>query len=280
MSRDVGLMKISSATSFAQFRPKSCLGFAQGLRWLGLWVAMLGSSSAGAVESLIYGIGWGRIPVARAVLELDDGVMRLNIQTSGVANWLYPVNHDLSSRFDPETGRPLKFTQRSTEGRGGKHSRDIRTEYLWEEGQTRGFQHGDEPMEPIGLEPDMFDPLTMLLSFRERSLVPGEVIGLKVSDGRHVRNYSVMVGEVEQVSTPAGDILAHRLTPATEELGGVYRESSNPTLIIWVTEEAPHIPVRFESQVRVGSFVAGLEEPTSMHSWLPRESTPTRRRGR
>ena len=68
------------------------------------------------------------------------------------------------------------------------------------------------------------------------------------------------------------DYNAFLIEPDLKDVGGVFEKSKDAKIKIWVTADHRRIPVRFESKVVVGSFVAelvaaeGLREVTKITS--------------
>lgn len=235
-----------------------------------------GLVASAQVQTLEYAIGWGVIPVARTSISINGGETAMSIRTVGVARWLYPVDNRIQARYDSEMRRSIHYRQVSTEGRGGRHKRDITTRFLWDNGVLECVTQ-DGPRKPIALKPHTVDPLSALLYFRDYPLEANTVVMLPISDGRELNQYAIQIGEVEEVSTPAGTFPAYKLTPSTEHIGGAFKESANPTLHIWMTEEKPHTVIKIESEVRVGSFSAVLTSDIP-HESVGRQSSPSRRR--
>ncbi len=235
-----------------------------------------GLVASAQVQTLEYAIGWGVIPVARASISVNGGDSAMSIRTVGVARWLYPVDNQIKAQYDAEMRRSLRYRQVSTEGRGGRHKRDITTRFLWDDGTIECVTQ-DGPQKPIALKAHTVDPLSTLLYFRDYPLEANTVVLLPISDGRELNEYAIKIGEVEEVSTPAGTFPAYRLTPSTEHIGGAFKESANPTLHIWMTEEKPHTVIKIESEVRVGSFSAVLTSDIP-HESVARQASASRRR--
>lgn len=241
-----------------------------------LFLLPLASLASAEVQTLEYAVGWGVIPVARATVTFEEGKSSLNIKTVGVARWLYPVDNRINAEYDPAMRRSLSYRQVSTEGRGGKHKRDITTRFRWDEGIIECVTQ-DGPQKPIPLEEETVDPLSSLLYFRDYPIEAGSTVLLPISDGRELHQYAIKIGDVEEVSTPSGIYRAYKLTPSTEHIGGAFKDSANPTLHIWITEEAPHTVIKIESEVRVGSFSAELTSQIP-HQSISKENSGTRRR--
>ncbi len=233
-----------------------------------------------AMEKLDFHIGWGVIPVAKAELSTDSRNTELKIRSVGIANWLYPIDTRMTSLLDEDGQRALHFTRKQREGRGGRHHRDIEVRFDWEEGFVHYTNYGvAEP--PLELTGPTLDPLSTITFLRNADIVANTEHTYVVSDGRETITHKVRIGDLEEVRTHAGNFIAYRVIPSTEQFGGAFKESSDSNMILWVTRDKPHLPVKIESDVRVGSFSAILESeldhPSRIVPAAESVSPPTRR---
>lgn len=234
------------------------------------------------MDKLDFHIGWGVIPVAKAELSTDSRNTELQIRSVGVANWLYPVDTRMTSQLDENGDRALHFTRKQREGRGGRHHRDIEVRFDWDEGFVHYTNYGvAEP--PLELTGPTLDPLSTITYLCNADIVPNSEHTYVVSDGRETHTHTVRIGDLEEVRTHAGTFIAYRVVPSTERFGGAFKESTDSQLTLWVTRDKPHLPVKIESQVRVGSFSATLESELDHPSKIVETQTaptPPTRRGR
>lgn len=210
---------------------------------------------------LEYRVNWQFVPVATAVLETDGRSTGLQVRSTGVANWLYPVDSHMTGLLDDTGERSLHYTRRANEGRGGRYKRDIEVVFDWREGHAVYSNFG-EAEQPLQLDREVLDPLSMLVWFKDRELEPDSVIELHWSDGREVKTQHIAVSGPEWIEVPAGRYPAYRLVPQGKDLGGAFKDSEDPTLTIWISQERPRIPLQAESRLRVGRFNVQLLTPT------------------
>ena len=62
----------------------------------------------------------------------------------------------------------------------------------------------------------------------------------------------------ETIVVESGTYDTYLVEPDLKHIGGVFKKSKNAKLRIWVTADARKIPIKVESEVIVGSFVAEL----------------------
>ncbi len=101
------------------------------------------------------------------------------------------------------------------------------------------------------------DVLSAFYYVRNQNLTPGKHLSVNITiDGRSVAT-SVLVHRREKVKTIFGTINCLVIEPKLKK-EGVFRQSGKIT--IWVSDDAYKIPVKLESAVSFGSFVAVLKE--------------------
>ena len=115
-----------------------------------------------------------------------------------------------------------------------------------------------EARDPLPLPTGFQDPLSCIYAYRVRAAGAGSEVGLEVSDGKRVVAGAFREVGRERVRTPAGEFDAVIVEPTIEGLGGVFRRSKKAKLRIWFTDDVWRRPVRFYSEVAVGSFTMEL----------------------
>ena len=83
-------------------------------------------------------------------------------------------------------------------------------------------------------------------------------MAFEVTDGKRVIAGAFREVGRERLRTPAGEFATVVVEPTIEGLGGVFRKSKKAKLRIWFTDDAWRRPVRFYSEVAVGSFTMEL----------------------
>jgi hypothetical protein len=115
-----------------------------------------------------------------------------------------------------------------------------------------------EPREPLPLPDEFQDPLSCLYAYRVLAGGADAVSSFTVTNGKRLVPGGFREVGRERVRTPAGEFDAVVVEPTVEGLGGVFRKSKKAVLRIWFTDDARRRPVRFYSEVAVGSFTMEL----------------------
>lgn len=219
-----------------------------------------GEPSAGlaalAGERLVYRVRWGVLSVATAALEVEPGeggtvVLRATARTLGWIDPVYPVRDLVESTVDIVTLLPLGFHKSTKEGHGKPQLVDVRFDPA---ARTATRVTAGVAGEPLALPASYQDPLSCIYAYR--ALAPGadgEVI-FQVTDGKRLIAGAFREVGRERLRTRAGAFDAVIVEPAVEGLGGVFRQSRKAKLRIWFTDDARRRPLRFYTEVAVGSF--------------------------
>lgn len=216
--------------------------------------------AAMAGERLEYRVRWGALAVARAALEVEAGgegavVLRATARTRGWIDPIYPVRDLVESTVAAAELRPLRFHKRTKEGHGAAEVVDV--EFDRAAGEAR-YSRGGEALPPLPLPERFQDPLSCIYAYRVLAPGAGGVVRLEVTNGKRVIAGEFREVGRERVRTPAGAFDAVVVEPTVEGIGGVFRKSRKARLRIWFTDDAWRRPVRFYSEVAVGSFTMEL----------------------
>ena len=189
-------------------------------------------------------------------------VLRATARTLRWIDPVYPVRDLVESTVEAATLRPMQFYKRTKEGHG--RPREVEVEFDAEAGVARYVRDG-EAHEPFSLPAEFQDPLSCIYAYRALAPAAAGVVSLVVTNGKRL-----VAGEFrelgrERVRTPAGEFDTVVVEPTIEGIGGVFRKSKKAKLRIWFTDDRHRRPVRFYSEVAVGSFtmeLIGLSPPS------------------
>jgi hypothetical protein len=208
-------------------------------------------------EKLTYQIFWGPFVVGRASLEVagietvdghDCYWLVAKAKTSGLAEWMFPVDNLIESWLDVEG----LFTRKSRQNRReGKHTKNEETHYDYEGKRvfTRNLTSGKLKTAP--LDGPVLDVISSLYYVRSRQLMldAEQTFTVNASD----ENYTVIVRPDQRKQLwvrPVGEVTALRLEP-------------QPTLKIvaankgrmwfWVSDDARKLPLIVASDMKIGS---------------------------
>ncbi len=216
-------------------------------------------------ERLSFRIKWGFLSVGTAVLETHEPEevngtrchkMSLTVSTNKFADPFYKVRTRAVSYVGGGFDRTILYRKKQLEG---KTNRDVEVRFDYENNIARYFNHGVAG-KIVEIPDQVFDPLAIAYLFRLREVEPGKARKLPTCDGKRVRDIEVKIGRKSKVTVPAGKFDAHEVSPAMENLRGVFRKSPDGFLRIWYSANDRRMPVRMQSKVIVGSFVARLIE--------------------
>ena len=165
----------------------------------------------------------------------------------------YKVRDRIDAYVDESMSRSLLFKKHQD----GRRKRRITVSFDWETNQAQ-YADAGEVRKPISILPGSFDPLSVFYAFRLFSLREGVELQLPVTDGKKciVGRAKVMGRETIEVRGKRYDTFL--VEPILEHLGDVFEKAKNAKLKIWVTADGTSVPVRIESELIVGSFVAEL----------------------
>jgi hypothetical protein len=217
----------------------------------------------GPGEKLTYEIHWTFIHAGNAVLEVMPdtemgGVKARHFKaTASTVPWvdtIYKVRDTMDAWTNMDVTHALRYKKDQNEG---SYHKKVDLIFDKEKNQSRRYARGvlqhtiDQPV-------DVFDPMSILYSFRKRILYKTMQFGANVSDGKQSIVGEAYVEGVEDIETPMGDIRAFRVRIDIKHLSGVFKKSPDAELIVWFSADQRRIPVKVRSKVKVGHFTLEL----------------------
>ncbi len=214
-------------------------------------------------ERLTYQISWLGVPVGTAVFEIGPAGrhkgkptwrFRMRAKTNPYADAIYRVRDDMHSWVNARMTRSVHF--RKTQHEGSYH-RDVKLHFNHRRGRIV-YQNQWRKYPPRKLFKDTFDPLALVYGFRRLKVRKVGQIPMSVSDGLKTIRASVKVLGKERVTV--GDVMydCWKVQPELRDVGGIFKRSKNAKMVAWFSADERRLPVRLESEVIVGSFVATL----------------------
>lgn len=226
-------------------------------------------------EKLEFVLKWGKIPAGKATLEvLPMNTINgepayhfvMTAKTNSFVDAFFKVRDKIEGFTDLGLNRSLLYKKKQREG---GYKRDVMVEFDWNSQQAqykRVDKNREEP--PIEIPSGTFDPLSALYFTRFADFQEGSTIERPVTDGSNTVVGVVKVIKKETLKIDGKRYETYKLQPSTEGIGGVFKESKNAKVFVWVTADERRIPVKVKSKVVVGSFVGEL---TSMELGSPIE---------
>ena len=216
-------------------------------------------------EKLSYRIKWGFLSVGNAVLETHEPEevngtrchkISLTVSTNKFADAFYKVRTSAVSYVEEGFDRTILYRKSQLEG---KTNRQVEVRFDYEANLAHYFNHGIAG-KALEIPDRVFDPLAIAYLFRLQEAELAKDRKLPTCDGKRVREVEVKVGKKRKTTVPAGKFETHEVSPAMENLRGVFRKSPDGFLRICYSADNRRLPVLMRSKVIVGSFVARLTE--------------------
>ncbi len=212
-------------------------------------------------EKFVYDLTWAGIKAGTASLESrnDGGRIRM-ISTAQSAEWIsvfYTVDDRVESIVskDPyrsSVGLPVSYRLKLREG---KHRKDKEVMFDHEKNRAKYVDHLEKEYKEIDVPPLVFDPISSFFYLRTLRLVVGEPVYITMFDSKKVYNVEVQVLRKEEVTIPEGTFDTIVVKPLMKSEGIFYRKGE---ILIWLTDDAKHIPVMMQTKIPVGHITATL----------------------
>ncbi|MDQ3001482.1 MAG: DUF3108 domain-containing protein [Fibrobacterota bacterium] len=217
----------------------------------------LGQKAFKVPEKLVFDVIWGGwsfrwVHAGRATLELllTDQPTEWKIQSLAWCNKffqsIYPVRDTVTSIIDSRGIYPLRFDKRLHEG---SYHANISARY---DQAHHTLTTLDTTM---SIEPFTHDVLSAFYFIRTQKIRPGDTLDLAAVSGKKKYNLKVLCHGRETIKVPAGEFRTLVVEPVLKG-DGLFKAKGK--LIIWVTDDESHTPVKMQSKIPVGSIKAEL----------------------
>lgn len=217
----------------------------------------LGQTALKAPEKLVFDVIWGVwsfswVHAGKATVELlpTESPAQWKIRTLAWCNKffqsIYPVQDTVYSIVDARGIYPLRFEKRLHEG--SYHSR---VSALYDQ-KAHTLTTLDTTM---AIDPFTHDVLSAFYYIRTRPLKVGDSFELSAVSGKKKYPLKVICHGRETVKVPAGEFKTLVVEPVLRG-DGLFKAKGK--LIIWLTDDAQHVPVKMQSKIPVGSIKAEL----------------------
>jgi len=215
-------------------------------------------------EKLTFEVKYGIINAAEATLEAKTSVYQGSpvwhlstlAKTHSFFDRVFKVRDRVESWWDKDLLSPYKFAKNLQEGKYKQHRVHIYNhEALTSTYQKWSFKQSVFDNSEMEIPPDTQDILSAFYYVRTRPLSVGKSVLVNiVADGLYMKT-EVKVHRTEKLKTIFGDIECLVIEPKLKG-EAVFKQSGR--ILIWVTNDEYKIPVRLESKITIGSFVASL----------------------
>jgi len=218
-------------------------------------------------ETLTYDVGWSTyLTAGTATLSVKERRPAANgaeydlVAEGRPVGWLdrlYHAYYKAESMLNTRTLQPSIATVYSDErGRTELKSSLFRPPNLLE------FRPTDSaPVEKHTVPAGTLDPLSAVYAIRGATLKAGQTITMSVVEDVAVYSVRWQVGAPEPIRTSLGSMSAWRLTPLLLDAKG--KPVPDRKLVIWLTNDARRLPVKFDTDLPVGTFSFTLTRSSS-----------------
>jgi len=231
------------------------------------WAAAQVPTGAFRGERLAFDVRWAGMVVGHARIETlpttDPALMvvRTTAKANSTIQSMYPVRDTIESFYDTGTGLPSVFRKRQIEG---SYQADFKIDFDWTKNVARvvGSAKGKpRPDTAVTLSGGEYDLLSAFQCVRRSALVPGKSIWLSMVDNRK-RFASVEVACLrrETLETAQGDQKTIVIEP---RIHGDALFASKGKLLVWLTDDDLHVPVKMTSKIKLGTIQADLVSRTA-----------------
>nr|WP_320193396.1 DUF3108 domain-containing protein [uncultured Desulfobacter sp.] len=213
-------------------------------------------------EQLEYQIRWEEIDAGAAIFDVlavtpvDKEPCRhfsLKVQSSPLVDVFYQIRDQYDSYADLAFDHSMRYIRKAT----GSEQRDILVQFNWKKGIAR-YSNFNTAKKPIPIPSGTFDPLAAFYKLRCMDLDSKKEIQFPITDGKKCFMGRAKIGGQETITCFNTTYDTYVIEPELTHFGGVFEESDNPLLRIWITADNRRLPVRIKAKVIVGSIIGEL----------------------
>ncbi len=221
-------------------------------------------------EKLTFSVKYGLVTAAEASLSASSSTyqgvpvwyLRTDARTHSFFDPVFKVRDKVESWWRKDNNLPMKYSKNLSEGT----YKQYRIHTFNHAGRTTNYQKysfkkGSFSSKDLPLPGNSQDILSSFYYVRTQSLYPGKVVNVNItSDGRSV-DTRVIVHRKETINTIFGKKECLVIEPKLKQ-EGLFKQSGR--ILIWVTNDEYKIPVKLDSAITFGSFVATLTEAVNV----------------
>ena len=213
-------------------------------------------------EKMTFEVRWSFVVAGEATIrfipgeklnDMDVNHYLFTARTSKYVDLLYKVRDRIDSYTDTELTRSIYYKQSHRAG----SRKEVIVKFDWEK-NTAQYSKNGKKKDPISISPDTYDPLSVFFAFRARFSDNPNEIRVNVTDGKRSINGVTKIIKKEKIKVAGKSYNTVLVEPEMNGVGGIFNKAEGSSIKIWITDDGLRIPVRFKSEVTVGSFVADL----------------------
>jgi hypothetical protein len=213
----------------------------------------------GPGEQLTYECRWNAIPAGEIVLKTSDFKkigeepayhFIMKIASSPFVDIFYRLRTQIDSYTDLKIGRSLLYKKKEE---AGCRKRDIRVQFNWREHEIH-YCHSDKEDRILPLPSPTLDPLSAFYYLRVCELKTQQIVEFPVSDGKKkIMGRAKVIGR-ETLKLKAGIFETFLLEPETNAFGGVFKQGSDNSVHVWISDDVRRLPLKIKSKLFIGSI--------------------------
>ena len=216
-------------------------------------------------EKLTFDVKYGIINAAEASLEAKSATyqgnqvwkLTTNAKTHPFFDKVFKVRDKVESWWDKNTLLPYKFSKNLQEGKYRQHrvhiynhAKKTTTYQKWH------FKQSNFENKEMEIPDNTQDILSAFYTVREQKLEVGKPVRVHITADGRCMNTEILVHRKEKRKTIFGEVECLVIEPKLKG-EAVFKQSGR--ILIWLTNDQYKIPVRLESKITFGSFVATLK---------------------
>lgn len=213
-------------------------------------------------EKLTYALRWENIPAGELQLEIRpitiQGTEAFHFIMTAKSNSAVDIFVKIRDRIDAYADTGLTHSIFYHKGQHGDRKRKETIKFDWVASKAHYTDSGQQ-YAPIELQPGSLDPLSAFYYTRMMISEKNPRVERPVTDGKRIFMGNASVLRRETITLNNGDTYdTFCLKPDLGFLGGIFKKSKDPQLLLWVTADEKRIPVQIMSKVKVGHFFGEL----------------------
>ena len=220
-------------------------------------------------EKLHFRLRWGAIPVGEAVMAVEaitdvEGTPAyhfvLTAHTFPFIDMFYKVRDRIDAYLDVGINRSVFYAKKQHEG---STRRSVVVKFDWDKHEVQYSNYGKKKA-PVAVPAGTMDPLSSFYYARVYGLRVNDDIQRPVTDGKKCVVGRARVIRKEAVTISGKTYDTYLVEPEAKDIGGVFKQSKNARVRVWLTADHRRIPVKIKSKVVVGSFTVELVSATGL----------------
>lgn len=221
-------------------------------------------------EKLVFDVKYGLVNAAEATLEARTSSyqgkpvwhLSTHARTHNFFDKVFKVRDRVESWWDKETLLPYKFAKNLQEGNYKQHRVHIYDHAVGNSTyQKWSFSDSRFENSVMDIPANTQDILSAFYYVRSQPLVVGKSLYVDITaDGRAMKT-EIVVHRRETQNTIFGRVNCLVIEPKLRS-EAVFKQSGR--ILIWLTDDEYKIPVRMESKITIGSFVASLKSASQV----------------